>query len=325
MINAFVFNPQQQYLFSRTYALALGQPNQTSALQYSNIEAPPFSIGQWQKASPLRIKFDINKNSVGSSNKSKIDIFNLSQESRNKINVGWVIRLQAGYKGLMDTIFFGNVAPNGMKSERKEADIITTLECGDGESAIVMTRLDKSYPAGTVLTQILSDIGIAMNTVTASNSQQVNAGIVLGIPNIVFQRGFTASGSCRDLLDKLCLPNGLRWSVQNGNLNIIPINSTNGQSAIVVSSNTGMIGTPSKNQGYFEFTSLLNPKLTPGAVVQMDSENTALNGFYKIVESHFEGDTHETKWQVVCKCITQPNVAITLKAANGFDYSGAVA
>lgn len=323
MINSFVFNPQQQYLFRRAYSLAIGPPHQTGALQYANF--PLVGVdNQQQKSSPLKIKFDINKNSVGSSNKSKIEIYNLSQESRNKINVGWVVRLQAGYNGLIDTIFFGSVAPNGMKSERKEADIITTLECGDGESAIVMSRLDRAYPAGTTLAAILTDVAIAMNTVTAANTQQVNFGIALGIPNIVMSRGFTATGACRDTLDKLLLPNGMRWSVQNGNLNIIPVNATNGQAAVLISSDTGMIGTPSKNQGYFEFTSLLNPKLVPGAVIQIQSENTSLNGFYKIVEAHYEGDSHDTKWQVVCKCINQPGVGIVLRAANGDNYSQAV-
>lgn len=318
----FVFSPQQQYLFGRCYALAVGAPYQTTAIQYANFQVTDAS-GKAQPPSPLRVTFDIEKNLVGSPNKSKIQLYNLSLQTRQLIKKGWVVRVQAGYKGLVETIFFGNIAVDGLKTERKQAEIILTMECLDGGSAITMATLDKSYGPGTTLAQVLKDVGQAMATPTSYNPQGIGAGVAVGIPDIVYGNGLVVTGQCRDTLDKLLKDQGLRWTVENGNLNIIPLRAHNGQSAILVSKQTGMIGTPSQNQ-YTEFTSLLNPKLIPGALVKLESDNTSVNGFYKINKSHFEGDTHDNKWQVTCQCIQISGVSQTLKASNGFNYDTAV-
>jgi hypothetical protein len=95
----------------------------------------------------------------------------------------------------------------------------------------------------------------------------------------------------------------LEWNVTNGLLNIYPIKQTNGVEAQLISLETGMIGVPSTNNDILQFTSLLNPKLLPGTPISLVSENKSLNGFYKIRKSHFEGDSHDQKWQVTCECI----------------------
>lgn len=338
----FTYNPNQQYLFRRAYSIAIGAPNQTTALFYANFSVP--GPNGPQQPSPLRISFDIEKTSVGAPNHSKFQIYNLSTISRQGIKKGYLVQLQAGYNGLIQTLFTGNVAANGIKSERAaDSSIITTLECGDGESAIVQAIINppKSYPSGTTLAQIIQDVADAMSIQNSSNPVGMNAGIAVGIPSVTYTRGITISGFCRDILDTLLKGQGLRWSVQNGNLDIVPLKSYDQKKAIVVASGvvtdpntgqssfnagnaTGLIGVPSMNAGQLEFTSLLNPELVPNTLIQMISENTALNGFYKIVKAHYEGDTHEQKWQATCQCIPMPNVGIVLPSAQGFDYQTAV-
>lgn len=308
----FVYSPSQQYLFNRAYSLNIGPPGQSSALQYGTVGDKP---------APLRIRFDIDKNSIGSSNKAKIELFNLTTQTRQAIKKGYVIQFQAGYNSLIDTLFIGNVI--NTKSDREGPDIITSLECGDGESAITYAVLDKSYPAGTTLIQILQDTAKAMSLGNPTNPVGINSGIAVGIPNLVYNKGFLAHGPCKDTLEKLLIPQGLEWSIQNGNLNIIPITNYTGQSAIVVSSATGMIGVPSKNEFFLVFDHLLNPKLVPGALIQMVSTNVALNGFNKIKRSHFVGDSRDQKWQISCEATSMPNITQNLALAQGFNYSPA--
>jgi hypothetical protein len=333
ILSNFVYDPNAQYLFKRAYTVSLAPPGQAASLQYGTAGLNP---------APLRVRFDIDKNMVGSSNKSKIELYNLSIQSRQSIKKGYMCQLQAGYSGLLETLFIGNVVIP--KSVRKDGDIITELECGDGESAIVFARLDKSYGAGTTLAQILTDVAQAMGTATISNPVAINGGIAVGIPNVIYNKGFVAHGSCAETLTKLLKPQGVEWNVQNGNLNIIPINGNSGNTAIVVSSGvepsvdafgnptsvfnpqaaTGLIGVPSQNDDFTQFTSLLNPKLVPGVLVKLISENTSLNGFYKIRRSHFEGDSHDNKWQVTCEAIPQTGVVQSLPTARGFNYTAAV-
>lgn len=314
-VTNFVYNQNTQYLFNRAYAVSIAPPGQTQSFQYGTLGLKP---------APLRVRFDIDKNGVGSSNKAKIEIFNLSDQTRQQLKSGWSILLEAGYNGLTGIIFFGDISLEGTTSTRNGPDIITAIMCGDGEAAIGFSTIDKNYPAGTTLAIVLQDIGTAMNTKTNTSPIGLNAGVGIGIPNVVFQRGLTLHGSCADALNKLLPPNGLKWNVDNGNLNILPVNSTNGNTAIVVSSNTGMIGVPSQNKNFMTFTSLLNPKLVPGALIQLVSQNTSLNGFYTINRAHYEGDSHDNKWQVECECVQANDVAQSLPAAQGFNYNTAV-
>lgn len=300
MINSSFLNFQQQnQFFGRAYSLAMGAPNQVGALVYGNIGTDP---------APLKIKFDIDKNSLGSSNKAKIEIYNLSQQTRQAIKKGYIVQLKAGYQSGYDIIFTGNILPNGIGSKRSNADIITTIECGDGESAIVMAALDKSYPAGITALQILRDCATAMNLENSVNPEGISSGIVFLPNNTVYNKGFVAKGPASATLDKICKPLGLEWSVQNNNLNVIPKTGHNGQTAILISKDTGMIGVPSQNDQMTKFTALLNPRIVPGSLIKLESENTLLNGFYRIRRSHFEGDTHDNKWQVETECISMPNV-----------------
>lgn len=320
-LTAFKFSPNAQYLFDRAYAVNIGAPKQTAALQYGTIGTKPAA---------LRVRFEVEKTIFGASpNHSKIELFNLSVESRSSIKKGYLVQLLAGYSTLKNkspligTIFTGNVYT--AKSDRNGPEIITTLECLDGGSAITYAVLDKSYGPGTTLVQILTDIATAMSLTTTSNPAAVSAGVAIGIPEQTFNNGFVCKGPCKDSLDMLLKPQGLEWSVQNGNLNIIPKTAFDGNTAQVVSVETGMIGVPSLNEYFVQFTSLLNPKLVPGALVQIFSENTLLNGFYKIRKAKYTGDSHDNHWQVACEATPMPKGSVqSLSSAQGFDYQTAL-
>lgn len=278
-IQNFQYNKGTQYLFKRQWSVALAPPNQAQAAVYTQ----------------LRTTFDIDKQALGTSNKAKIEIYGLSSESRQKILKGWQVLLKAGYSGLMQTLFVGGVLPNGVKVTRQGPEIVTALECGDGEQAIVLGTMDQVFPAPATLQAVLTGIVKATG---------LDVGVVQGIPAVNYNNGYTVHGGIKAALDQLCKANGLEWHVQNGQINIFPLRAYNGTSIVQVNINTGMIGIPSSDGGFMQFTSLLNPKLIPGTAIQLTSvENTSINGYYKIKRSHFEGDSHDSKWQVSCECI----------------------
>lgn len=336
-----VFNTPTQFLFGRSYAVAIGigKPGSTTmAWQYGNIPVQTLQVPfankfTSQPPAPLRVQFDIMKNTLATSNKAEIKIFNMSNQNSAALTPGVPLRLQAGYNNVVNTIFYGVVLLEGASTKRSGPDIITTIPCGDGESAITYTRLDRSYPPGTTLASILQDVANQMSIATEYSPVGVQTGLVMGLPNVTYGRGIIVHGTCSQTLTKLLKPHNMIWSVQNGLLQIMPKNAYSGNgTAIVVSQDTGMIGVPSNNNSYTQFTSLLNPQIVPGCLVQLQTNQKttvngkvkSLSGFYIVQTAHYEGDSHDNKWQVTCECTAAPNVRQALPVATGSDFSKAV-
>lgn len=274
-----------QYLFDRAWAVTIGLPGETG-FRYDS----------------LKTTFEIEKTSASISNKAKIELYNLNDQSRlNFQRKGLQIRLEAGYRGLTEVLYIGDVTKT--QSMRKGADIVTVFEAGDSEKALTTAHFQKSYPAGATFLQIISDLVKALG---------VNQGPIIGIPNVKYNNGFSVSGSIKKVLDTLIPNQGLEWSIQNGYLQIIPVTAHNGDEAVFLSKDTGLIGVPSQKDSGVEFISLLNPKLLPGSPVQLDS--TLFKGFYKLKKSKVEGDSHGQKWQITAE-------GVRINAANAAAFT----
>ncbi len=286
-----------QELFNRAWKVTIGIPGDTG-----------YSFDS------LKTVFSIEKTSAESSNKAKIALYGLSSISIQTFQKkGLQIRLDAGYTGLVETLYLGDVVR--VHTERKNDGILTSFECGDGEKALTLTHFDRSYPEGTKYVTVFQDVAVALG---------VEIGTVIGIKNQTFNKGFSVSGPCRKILTDLCANQLLEWSVQNGYLQIIPLGSHNGEEAIVLSKQTGLIGVPSQKESGIEFDALLNPRLMPGQAVQLISEN--ISGYFKIRKSTFEGDSHGQKWGPKCEAVAiNATQTLPINQGNRFITIGTVA
>jgi hypothetical protein len=336
MINNFISKQPSQLLFNRSWAFTLGKNKDTNALRFQNYASKDDS-GKLIPASPLKITFSIEKNFIGTPNTTKFEIYNLSLETRSQIKAGDVLELKAGYNGLMDRIFFGQIGMASAKSVRNGSNIVTSFECLDGGGAIIMSRINKSYPPGTKLYQIVEDILKEMSLETDYNPVPIDSGLIMNLPDISYPRGITINSSCKDALNNLLKGQGLDWSVQNNSLVILPVGKSTNQTAIEIGPNSGLIGIPTRNGIYFEFKSLLNPQIKPGVVIKLVTDestfnfntqkNEALAGYYIVNVAKYKGDTYGADWTVECSCR-----AIQAKEINtnnnsistGYDLSTAV-
>lgn len=240
-----------------------------------------------------RIAFEIHKGEQDStksgaqSNKSMVSIFNLSEDSRGMIEretgSGTMI-LEAGYQGLLSTIFVGDIAKVEMK--RNGPDIETKIEAGDGELRLLDAHIEISLGPGANDAQIINEV---------IRSLGLGRGYISGIPGTVRSNGFAYSGPAAALLDQIASKNGLAWSVQSGAVQIRKEGESNGLQAILLNEQTGLIGIPNKTTDGFKLESLLNPELEPGRMVWVDS--AALKGVVIEVRGvEHVGDTHGDKW-----------------------------
>lgn len=259
-------------LFNRSWSVKVGVPGDL-AYEYTQ----------------LRTVFQIEKTSASSSNKATVQLYNLNLQSRMAMQKkGLQLQLKAGYFGLIESLYLGDVMKVEIKRDHEL--IVTTFECGECEKQLANAHFEKSYPPGTTYVQIVQDLAAALG---------VDIGVVLGIQAMSYNTGVSFSGSCKHVLDRLLLRQGLEWSIQNNALQILPRSAHNGEEAIVLSKKTGLIGVPSPKESGILFSALLNPKLMPGQAVKIVSDT--FNGFYKIKMAKFSGDSHGDKWQVECE------------------------
>jgi len=85
-----------------------------------------------------------------------ITIYNISQQTREKIKKDDIVELKAGYKEDYGTIFYGKVV--NVDFELKGADEATIVECTDVSVDLKKDHLVVNYPAGTDAAQVVRDV-----------------------------------------------------------------------------------------------------------------------------------------------------------------------
>lgn len=252
--------------------------------------------------SGLRVSFSITKSLSWSTNSAVIKIWNLSQTNRNLIkDYGDEVTLYAGYEldGGPQVLFIGDTTAVSHIFEQPE--IVTVLECGDGEKFINQLRVSLSYAEGTsartIITEIAAQMGIALIEYAASD-------------DLVYRQGFKFIGMGKDALTIVCDKLGLQWSVQNNGLQVIPLNGTITQQAIQVNQATGMQGIPQRftykrldlykavtapTTGYKVHVAL-NPLILPGSKIILQSSHLDFKGPYRVENIRHEGDTYGFIW-----------------------------
>lgn len=240
-----------------------------------------------------RIAFTVEKTEDSFTNKATISLWNLNGESRAVLEEKkTVIRLDAGYKNNPSLLFIGqtNLDTVGMvKTTRQGPDIITTVEAGDGELNLTNAHLEVSLGPGATNRQVfealVKSIGIALAV-----------GVKKDFPVVQYGKGFSYAGRAKDLMDRLMKDVDYRWSIQNNEIQVTPRLRGTGEEAAYITPQTGLINIPSKTDEGFTFESVLDPRITPGRLVTVESGITG-KGVFRVVKSVHVGDTHEGEWK----------------------------
>lgn len=222
----------------------------------------------------LRIEFDVTKSVSGSQNTATIKIFNMTKGNRLRIKEEFDrVKLEAGYEGTAGSegnvgiIFDGHI--RDVKHERDDVDVVTTIECGDGDKAARTGAISKSFPAGTKPKEVIEEL--------VKNMPDVEKGEWLGVDDLpAYERPVVLCGPCTRELDKIGRTNKMHWSVQDGALEIIPGDGYI-DSNVTISKNTGMVGVPSVTDNGIEVETLLNPQLRCNRKITVKSEMLEMN------------------------------------------------
>jgi hypothetical protein len=267
--------------------------NDTSAIDLSN----------------LRIQFEVNQNDLQIPNTMRVRVYNVSAGTQNKllalnpnfqstvqmppgaipagsvaalVQAGAVtggnppqqqkqyiynkIQLSAGYQnGPLGVLFTGDIITYSFGKERNVDSFLEFL-AADGDNFYNQTVVSSSLSAsGATPSQVVNQL-VQAGGVTVS--QQAND-LLGGTGGALNARGKVIFGLGRLSMDKVARSLGVRWSIQNGALTLVPITGYLPGSIININSTTGMIGTPEATDQGVIVRCYINPLIRIGQAVQL--------------------------------------------------------
>ncbi|MBU6427985.1 MAG: hypothetical protein KGR26_03155 [Cyanobacteria bacterium REEB65] len=274
-------NPE---LFGRIYQLTVG-PAGGEGRQWSNQGGPS-----------LRMRFKVSKSGDSTPNKAEIEVYNLSADSRRYIDSynpkTWAMQLSAGYQATgLQLLFSGaielasNEKAGHRASHHQGPDWMIKIQGKDGVHAYCGVVLADSFGPDTseeaVVRHVAKQLGVTIGTIK-------------GLSKARYAHGRALSGAARYELDALCKSRGLRWSIQDGVLQILPSGQGLDLTAFVIGPATGLVGSPERTETGVKFTSLLQGGINPGRLIQLES--AYLKGLYVAENVDHTGDTHDYPW-----------------------------
>lgn len=233
----------------------------------------------------LRIEFEVEKTSGDTPNRLMLKLHNLSDETASSISQrDFTLLLEAGYQSNGELLYAGDILT--VVDAWEETDRVTTLECGDGAKALRSATLFESFAGGTSPKVVFERLAGALG---------VPLGEVKGLDQGQYVSGFVASGPTRGTLDTLARRLKVRWSVQDGVLQVLPVGDHTRDEAILLTADTGLINTPERTDQGIRVMSLLNPKLNPGRRIRVESRS--LTGDFVVETVLHQGDSLGDLWQ----------------------------
>lgn len=249
----------------------------------------------------LRIQFQINKSLPRGKrhrappNTCDITISNLASKTRADLETKPLfVQLDAGYDDVPRMIFVGDLR-FGM-TKLVGTDWETLLQLGDADCHYRWARLNKSYPAGTKVRDIVRDTAGSMGMEMPPELEQDRE------LDAKISYGSTAHGPARDYLSHVLSPYGYTWSFQDNRLQILRERDVKNTLPIPIDEEHGMIGTPefgsaprSGKPPHMTVRTLLYPQISPGALVRLTSK--VKSGDFKVEQVRHRGDSHGEVWE----------------------------
>lgn len=227
------------------------------------------SNAQTLDLSKMRFTFRVQQDEQEAPNNAVIRVYNMRDTTIARIKKEFNrVVLQAGYQnGPAGVIFSGEIRQFGSGREDAKNTYLDLL-CADGDTGYNYGFIHQSFAAGTPHLQMV-DASIATMGPYGVNKGQVNYEGTGGI----LPRGKVLFGLARAQLRGLTKQVGATWNIDGGKVNVTPLDGYLPGQAVVLNSATGLIGRVEQTIEGMKATALINPRLTPGCLLQIDNKS----------------------------------------------------
>lgn len=265
----------------------------------------------------LRITFKTTKGDVETPNSAEINVYNLSEATSSKIKKEFTrIVLQAGYRDNCAVIFDGTIR-QVRRFRENGTDICTAILAADGDAAYNYAIVNTTLAAGSTAAEHVKACQEAFSEkgARAGYTPDISSGPAL-------PRGKVMYGMARKYMRDTAKRTDTTWSIQDGKMQMVPLKGYLPGEAVVLTAETGLIGTPEQTNDGIKVRCLLNPRLRIGGRIRLDNASvkeakTELkmnantygkpkldnDGLYRIIKCEFTGDTRGNDWYADLVCI----------------------
>jgi len=232
---------------------------------------------------PMTLEFNVMRNTFASANTGSFTIYNLGEDRRRQIFHDRYdmlkyrqIILQAGYESNnntpLSTIFQGNV--RSAYSFKRKQDWTTVIDAWDGGYAIVNGQISESIAPSINVSDVIKSLVKSM--------PNVGLGTV-DIPDVQASRGSSFFGNAWDAIRRLTGNNTAY--IDNERVNVVKQGTyvTPPDGVPLITSSTGLLGTPRKLGALLEVDMIFEPRIFINQRVQLQSLETYYNGQYAVM------------------------------------------
>ena len=240
----------------------------------------------------LTMSFDIDKTISKEPNPATFTLTNLSQSTRNLITDKKYNRIlfNAGYQDDLRTLFVGYI--DEVENRKEGTDIVTLMTCSDGSKDYREARVATTVVKGATDAEVVKQVAGTMKN-TAKGRQEYSKERKL-------PRGKVLVGNTRDVLTQVAKNQDADWSIQDGELLILPKkNALANNEGFVISEDTGMIGSPQKVGDGLEVRCYLNNVMRIGQLCRVESMLSEYTGDFKITKLQMKGSNKGNDWTSV--------------------------
>ena len=271
--------------------------------------------GEGLELASLRVVFQVHHADCETPNHADIRVYNLSETTMNRIGEFSRVVLQAGYESGAGLIFGGSIR-QVRRGRANGTDTCLDILASDGDRAYNYAIVNTTLAAGNTPADQVAVTGNAMA------KHGTTTGYVPDLGGVTLPRGKVMYGMARKFLRDLATTTATTWSIQNGVLQLVPVQGYLPGEAVQLTAHTGLIGQPEQTNEGIKVRALINPRFRVGGRIQLsnasiqkyrrDLKISAFNedvprldddGLYRILAVDFSGDTHGRDWYADLICV----------------------
>ncbi len=303
--------------FNRKASLIVTRPGA------AGLNPEEYTPGASLDLSELHFQFKTSNADHESPSNCMVRVFNLSKTTvESIIKAGFSqVTVQGGYDGTFGIVFQGTIKQFRVGA-LSNVDTYLDILAADGDIAynfgVVSATIGAGMPKRAAVEAVIKDW----------SKYGVSTGADLGRwGGVINIRGKVLWGLGRAHVRDATESIGATWSIQNGKVNIIPLEGYLPGEAVKLTSATGLIGIPEQTQEGIKLRCLMNPKIIIGGRIQLDNKlvnqtiaqsansfagsgslpfdkfgpiqyfaNVTNDGFYRVYVAEHVGDTRGQDW-----------------------------